>query len=103
MKRFVLALAIFHGCSVSLAGQQTAPEIPFDSVPNLLEASEDLYLGEASGVAVNSKGHIFVYSRGNSTGPAYAATAAQILELAPMGRSFARLATTCTRGRMRTR
>jgi len=61
-------------------------EIPFDSVPNLLKLPADLYLGEASGVAVNSKGHIFVYSRGNSTGPAYAATASQLLEFAPDGK-----------------
>ena len=33
-----------------------------------------------AGVAVNSKGHVFVFSRGNSTGPAYAASAAQLLE-----------------------
>src|SRR5208282_1162520 len=48
--------------------------------PNLLKLPPDLYLGEASGVAINSKGHIFVFSRGNTTGPAYGATAAQILE-----------------------
>jgi DNA-binding beta-propeller fold protein YncE len=58
-----------------------APQIPFDSVPNLLKLPKDLYLGEASGVAVNSKGHIFVFSRGSSAnGPAYGATAAQLLE-----------------------
>src|SRR5579862_1140591 len=56
------------------------PEIPFDSTPNLLKLPPDLYLGEASGVATNSKGHIFVFSRGNSIGPAYAASAAQLLE-----------------------
>ena len=61
-------------------------EIPFDSVPNLLKLPADLHLGEASGVAINSKGHIFVYSRGNSTGPAYAATASQLLEFAPDGK-----------------
>src|SRR5882757_4731302 len=85
MKRFVLALAFFMAAPLALLGQQTAPEIPFESVPNLLKLPEDLYLGEASGVAVNSKGHIFVYSRGNSTGPAYAATAAQLLEFGPDG------------------
>jgi DNA-binding beta-propeller fold protein YncE len=37
-------------------------------------------LGEVAGVAVNSHGHIFVFSRGNSTGPAYGAAAAQLLE-----------------------
>ena len=31
-------------------------------------------------MAVNSKGHVFVFSRGNSTGPAYGAGAAQLLE-----------------------
>src|SRR6202046_1226148 len=61
-------------------------EIPYDSVPNFLKLPADLYLGEASGVAVNSKKHIFVYSRGNSTGPAYAATASQILEFGPDGK-----------------
>ena len=45
-----------------------------------------MYLGEASGVAVNSKRHIFVFSRGNTTGPAYGAAAAQLLEFAPDGR-----------------
>ena len=65
---------------------QSVPEIPFESTPNLLKLPPDLHLGEASGVAVNSKGHIFVYSRGNTTGPAYAATASQILEFGPDGR-----------------
>src|SRR2546423_9742777 len=64
----------------------TVPQIPFDSVQNLLKLPPDLYLGEAAGVAVNSKGHIFVFSRGNSTGPAYAATAAQLLEFDANGK-----------------
>jgi hypothetical protein len=66
------------------AGQ--VPEIPFDSVPNFLKLPPDLYLGEASGVAINSKKHVFVFSRGNTTGPAYGASAAQILEFAPDGK-----------------
>src|SRR5260370_12335326 len=56
-------------------------EIRFRSVPNFLKLPPDMHLGEASGVAVNSKGHIFVYSRGGSSqGPAFANTASQILE-----------------------
>src|SRR5271165_3317799 len=66
--------------------QQPVPEIPFESIPNPLKFPRDLYLGEASGVAVNSKGHVFVFSRGNTSGPAYAAAAAQILEFGPDGR-----------------
>src|SRR6202030_3353232 len=85
MKRLALALAIFIFAPLVMFSQEPAPEIPFTSVPNLLKLPKDLYLGEASGVAVNSKGHIFVYARGNSTGPAYAATASQLLEFAADG------------------
>ena len=43
-------------------------------------------LGEVSGVAVNSKGHVFVFTRSNSAGgPAYAPAAAQLLEFGPNG------------------
>jgi len=83
MKRSVLAVTLWM--TVPLAVCQTVPEIPFDSVPNFLKLPPNLYLGEASGVAVNSKGHVFVFSRGNSTGPAYGASAAQLLEFAPDG------------------
>jgi DNA-binding beta-propeller fold protein YncE len=85
MKRFALALAIFMAAPLTVLAQQAAPEIPFESVPNLLKLPPNLYLGEASGVAVDSKGHIFVFSRGNSTGPAFAASAAQLLEFGPDG------------------
>src|SRR5260370_31654221 len=36
---------------------QQPPEIHYHSVPNFLKLPSDLYLGEAPGVAVNSKGH----------------------------------------------
>jgi DNA-binding beta-propeller fold protein YncE len=65
---------------------QQPPEIRFQSVPDFLKPPPDLYLGEAAGVAVNSKGHIFVFSRGSTTGPAYGAAAAQLLEFAPDGK-----------------
>ena len=45
-----------------------------------------MYLGEVAGVAVNSQNHVFVLSRGNSTGPAYGASAAQLLEFAADGK-----------------
>ena len=60
--------------------QAPVPQIAFDSVPGFLKLPRDLHLGEASGVAVNSKGHVFVFSRGNTSGPAYAAAASQLLE-----------------------
>ena len=55
-------------------------QLPYESVPDPLRLPPDLYLGEVSGVALNSKGHIFVLHRGNTTGPAYGAAAAQLLE-----------------------
>ena len=45
-----------------------------------------MYFGEVSGVALNSKGHVFVLSRGNTSGPAYGAAATQLLEFGPDGR-----------------
>jgi len=66
--------------SYVLAQQSSVPEIPFQSVPDFLKLPNNMYLGEVSGVAVNSQGHIFVFHRGNTTGPAYAAAGAQLLE-----------------------
>src|SRR5215831_12003571 len=83
MRVCFLILCLFLACN-TLA--QQPPEIRFSSVPDFLKLPPDLYLGEATGVAVNSKGHIFVFSRGSTTGPAYAAAAAQLLEFAPDGK-----------------
>ena len=45
----------------------TTPEIPFESVPNFFKMPAGLYMGEGVGVATNSKGHVFVYSRSGET------------------------------------
>ncbi len=49
------------------AKAQNVPEIPYESVPNLLKLPANLYLGEGIGVATNSKGHVFVYTRSQRT------------------------------------
>ena len=86
MKRLALAVTFSIGLSqAALAQGKAVPEIPFESVPHFLKMPPNLYLGEAAGVAVNSKGHVFVFSRGNTTGPAYGAGAAQLLEFGPDG------------------
>ncbi|HYL09390.1 MAG TPA: peptidyl-alpha-hydroxyglycine alpha-amidating lyase family protein [Candidatus Acidoferrales bacterium] len=91
MKRLLL-ISILAFAGSAFAQQPPAPknvpEIQFRSVPNFLRLPPDMYLGEVAGVAVNSKGHIFVFSRGNSTGPAYGASAAQLLEFTSDGRFF---------------
>jgi hypothetical protein len=69
-----------------LAQEARVPEIPYRSVPDFLKLPPDLYLGEVAGVSLNSKGHIFVFSRGQTSGPAYGASAAQLLEFGPDGK-----------------
>ncbi len=83
MKRSIFFLVLF--VAVPVFAQQP-PEIRYVADPNFLKLPPDTHLGEAVGVAVNSKGHIFVFSRGNSTGPAYGASAAQLLQFLPDGR-----------------
>ena len=66
--------------------QQNPPQIPFDSVPDYPKLPDGMNLGEVSGVAVNSKGHVFVFTRSNSAGgPAYGPAATQLLEFGPNG------------------
>jgi hypothetical protein len=66
--------------------QQTIPELEFDSIADFFKLPDGMNFGEVSGVAVNSKGHVFVFTRSNSAGgPAYAPTAAQLLEFNPRG------------------
>ncbi len=80
------ALGLLFLSSTPVTAQQAVPEIPFDSIPDPLKLPTDAHFGEVTGVAVNSKGHVFVFSRGNTTGPAYAAAAAQLFEFGPDGK-----------------
>ncbi len=84
MKSAVLFALI--AVALPVLAQQDVPQIPFDSNVDFLQLPENLYLGEASGVAVNSKRHVFVFSRGSTNGPAYAAAAAQVLEFDEKGK-----------------
>ena len=91
MKRLILVAASFVAWAMAPVATQTptaapVPELPFESVPDPLTLPPDVHFGEVAGVAVNSKGHIFVFSRGNVTGPAYMAQAAQLLEFDPKGK-----------------
>ena len=85
MKRVCFVLLLVVAAALPSAAQ-SVPQLPFESVPDPLSLPDDLYLGEIAGVAVNSKGHVFVFSRGNSTGPSYMATAAQLLEFDANGK-----------------
>src|ERR1700730_4042243 len=75
----VLAVPLAHA-------QQNVPEIQFDSVADFLKLPPGMNFGEVPGVAVKSRGHVFVVTRSNSAGgPAYGAAAAQLLEFGPKG------------------
>ena len=92
MMFFVASFVAWAMVPVSTHSQAPAPapaavpELPFESVPDPLTMPPDVSFGEVAGVAVNSKGNIFVFSRGNSSGPAYMATAAQLLEFDKSGK-----------------
>src|SRR5271155_3787799 len=88
-RRFMAAASgVVAGLVLSprLAFADTVPTIAYDSAPNPLRLPPDVYFGEVSGVALNSKGHVFALSRGNTTGPAYGAAATQLLEFGADGR-----------------
>jgi hypothetical protein len=66
---FVVAMLLSAGpvFAQAKAKAQNVSEIPFESVANFLKLPAGLYLGEAMGVATNSKGHVFVYTRSANT------------------------------------
>src|SRR5512140_1766129 len=69
MKRILQIAIALAACAAPLVAQSGAPELSYDANADLLKLPDNIHLGEAAGVATNSKGHIFVYTR---TGAAHA-------------------------------
>src|SRR5678815_783663 len=69
IRTLTLTLAVALAIGVSVTAQNPAPEITFDSNADFLKMPANNFLGEVAGVATNSKGNIFVYTR---TGHPYA-------------------------------
>jgi DNA-binding beta-propeller fold protein YncE len=68
LRSLLLALGVLAAvCSNGWAQQPAQNEIPFESAPDVLKLPADLYLGEVAGVALNSKGHIFIFTRSGHT------------------------------------
>jgi DNA-binding beta-propeller fold protein YncE len=63
MTPFVHTLLVATLLASPLAAQNAVPELSFDSMPQALTLPADIYLGEVGGVATNSRGDIFVYTR----------------------------------------
>src|SRR4029453_13466730 len=57
-----------------------------DSVPRFLKLPARMNFGEVSGVAVNSRGHVFVFTRSNSAqGPAFGPAGARLAQVGTRG------------------
>ena len=70
MKRSVQLLLVLAGFTAAAAipARAQIPEIPYQAVDALSDFPDDIHMGEAAGVARNSDGDIFVYTRtGNPT------------------------------------
>ena len=68
----LVTLCVALGAALPIQAQNKAKaehvaEIPYESVPNFLKLPPNVYLGEGIGVATNSKGHVFVYTRSGDT------------------------------------
>ena len=61
--QMLLGGAAFASGVALVSAQLSIPEIQFDSNPDLLKFPESIHMGEAAGVATNSKGDIFLYTR----------------------------------------
>jgi DNA-binding beta-propeller fold protein YncE len=68
--RFFLAFHVLLLLTLTSRGQdseplafQAVPELPYRVTPNFFEPPSGTNFGEASGIAVNSKGHIFLFQR----------------------------------------
>ena len=61
------APALTRAQQAAKAKAENVPELKFEAVPNFLKMPPGLYLGEGIGVATNSKGHVFVYTRSENT------------------------------------
>src|SRR5206468_9300068 len=85
MKRSLFTLSVLL-LAAPLSAQQSAPEMSFDSVPDFFKLPQGMNFGEVPGVAVDSKGHVYVFTRSNTAGgPAYGPAAAQLFEFGPKG------------------
>src|SRR3989442_13575178 len=51
----------------SKAKAENVPEIPYDSVPKFFKMAATIYFAVGNGVATNSKGPVFVYTRSGDT------------------------------------
>src|SRR6185436_17718959 len=86
MKRFVVACLSSAVFASSLGGQDAVPEIAFTASADVVKLPAGRYFGEVAGIAMNSKRHLFVFSRTGERSTVHGASAAQLFEFGPDGR-----------------
>ena len=80
------SLILFLAAASAASAQQAVPEIRFEGNVDFLQLPQDLYLGEVAGVAVNSRGHVFVFSRTGERSTVHGASASQLFEFDARGK-----------------
>ena len=83
---------LFSGAAATARGQQPAspvPEIRFDATADFLSLPRNTYFGEVAGVAIDSRKHLFVFSRTGARSTVHGGVASQLFEFGPDG-SFIR-------------
>ena len=85
MKRFFVAcLSCVAAASVARA-QEAVPEIAFSANVDPVKLPAGRHFGEVAGVAMNSKRHLFVFSRTGERSTLHGASASQLFEFGPDG------------------
>ena len=64
-KHIALAILLLAGICVYAQEGAKITELPFHVVPGFFQIPKGMFMAEAVGVAINSKGHIFILNRGN--------------------------------------
>jgi DNA-binding beta-propeller fold protein YncE len=64
MKRLIVACMLVLGCSTALAQPANAPDLGYAPAAEFFQLPAGMNFGAVSGVALNSKGNIFVLHRG---------------------------------------
>ena len=65
--------------------QATVPEIRFDADIEPLKLPASMHFGEVVGIALNSKRHVFVFTRTGERSTVHGASASQLFEFGPTG------------------
>jgi hypothetical protein len=65
MRRIALLVLFLTATSVFAQEASKVPDISFRLVNDFFQIPSDMVMAEAVGVALNSKGHIFILNRGN--------------------------------------